>query len=44
MDVNPSSQTNYGRDPSAKLVEAVPNPDPDCVFCVHSFLQARQHS
>ena len=22
-------------------VEAVPNPDPDCVFCVHSFLQAR---
>ena len=22
-------------------VEAVPNPDPDCVFCVHAYLQAR---
>ena len=22
-------------------VEAIPNPDPDCVFCVHTFLQAR---
>lgn len=22
-------------------VEAVPNPDPDCAFCVHTFLQAR---
>jgi len=22
-------------------VDAVPNPDPDCVFCVHAFLQAR---
>ena len=22
-------------------VEVVPNPDPDCTFCVHTFLQTR---
>ena len=25
-------------------VDAVPNPDPDCVFCVHQYLQTRQGS
>ena len=22
-------------------VDAVPNPDPDCVFCIHTYLQTR---